>query len=226
MIAIDPELRRIEGSSFVEKVVLTRFNSDAEAPMHPDGCWDFAIIKSRQRVCVLRTGITTRTVVCQQQAGDEILAISFKPGTFMPQFPGQRMVDHAVVLESSGACSFRLGSTSYEIPNFDNADVFVEHLVRDGLISRNRTVESILKGDSRRMSERTLQRHFLATMGITYKRFTMLERAQNAVTLLRMGRSSLDVAHALGYFDQAHLINSLRAIVGQTPGQIQELDRQ
>jgi AraC-like DNA-binding protein len=37
---------------------------------------------------------------------------------------------------------------------------------------------------------------------------------------LRMGQAAADVAFALGYADQAHMINSLKAIMGQTPGQI------
>jgi AraC-like DNA-binding protein len=81
-------------------------------------------------------------------------------------------------------------------------------------------VASVLEGAPKAMSERTMQRHFLKTTGLTYKSFTLIERAQKAAELLRLGRPALDVAFALGYADQAHMINSLKAIMGQTPGQI------
>ena len=70
------------------------------------------------------------------------------------------------------------------------------------------------------MSERTLQRHFLKTTGLTYKHFTLIQRAQQAMAMLRAGQPAADVVFALGYADQAHMINSLRQIMGQTPGQI------
>ena len=79
---------------------------------------------------------------------------------------------------------------------------------------------SIVEGRPKAMTERTLQRHFLKTTGLTYKAFTQIERAQKAVALLQQGRPAADVAFALGYSDQPHMIRSLRAIMGQTPGQI------
>ena len=63
-----------------------------------------------------------------------------------------------------------------------------------------------------------MQRHFLRTTGLTYKTFTQIERAQKAMALLQMGRPAADVAFALGYSDQPHLIRSLKAIMGETPG--------
>ena len=54
-----------------------------------------------------------------------------------------------------------------------------------------------------------MQRHFLKTTGLTYKAFTQIERAQKALSLLQQGRPAADVAFALGYADQPHLIRSL-----------------
>ena len=38
--------------------------------------------------------------------------------------------------------------------------------------------------------------------------------------LLQQGRPAADVAFALGYADQPHMIRSIKAIMGQTPGQL------
>ena len=112
-----------------------------------------------------------------------------------------------------------------EIPNFGNADVFAQRLLRADIVQSNDVVAAILNGHPKAMSERTLQRHFLKTSGLTYKAFTQIERAQKAMGLLQIGRPAADVAFALGFTDQAHMINSLRAIMGQTPRQIAEAAR-
>jgi len=44
--------------------------------------------------------------------------------------------------------------------------------------------------------------------------------AWKAASLLQMGQPALDVAFALGYTDQSHMIKSLKQILGQTPTQL------
>lgn len=207
-------------SPYLESITEIRFTAAGETLMQPDGCWDFAILKRGDDVQVLRTGLTTKAVVYEHSPGDETLVISFKASAFMPLMPGEVMRDEGVLLEKFGRGNFWIGTDVREIPNFENADVFVEHLVRQEIIQSNDMVASVLEGHPKAMSERTMQRHFLRTTGLTYKSFTLIERAQKAVSLLRMGRPAADVAFALGYADQAHMINSLKAIMGQTPGQI------
>jgi hypothetical protein len=214
------EQSRPVDSPYLESISSIRFTAAGETLMRPDGCWDIAILKRGDDVQVLRTGLTTRSVVYQHDAGDEILVISFKPSTFMPLMPGEIMRDEGVMLEKFGGRNFWIGTDVREIPTFENADVFVERLVRDGIVENNDIVASVVEGHPKAMSERTMQRHFLRTTGLTYKSFTLIERAQKAMSLLRMGRPAADVAFALGYADQAHLINSLKAIMGETPGQI------
>ena len=214
------EQSRPVDSPYLESISSIRFTAAGETLMRPDGCWDIAILKRGDDVQVLRTGLTTRSVVYQHDAGDEILVISFKPSTFMPLMPGEIMRDEGVMLEKFGGRNFWIGTDVREIPTFENADVFVERLVRDGIVENNDIVASVVEGHAKAMSERTMQRHFLRTTGLTYKSFTLIERAQKAMSLLRMGRPAADVAFALGYADQAHLINSLKAIMGETPGQI------
>lgn len=214
------EQSRPVDSPYLASISSIRFTAAGETLMRPDGCWDIAILKRGDDVQVLRTGLTTRSVTYQHDAGDEILVISFKPSTFMPLMPGEVMRDEGVMLEKFGRRNFWIGTDVREIPTFENADVFVDRLVRDGIVENNDIVASVVEGHPKAMSERTMQRHFLRTTGLTYKSFTLIERAQKAMSLLLMGRQAADVAFALGYTDQAHMINSLRAIMGQTPGQI------
>jgi hypothetical protein len=207
-------------SPYVQSITSIRFTAAGETLMQPDGCWDIAILMRGEQLQVLRTGLTTRAVIYEHLPGDESLVISFRPSAFMPLMPGPLMRDEGVLLEKFGSRNFWIGTDVPEIPTLENADVFVDHLVRAGIVESNDIVAAVLDGQPKAMSERTLQRHFLKTTGLTYKSFTVIERAQKAVSLLRMGRSAADVAFALGYADQAHMINSLKAIMGQTPGQI------
>ncbi len=207
-------------SPLVESVSSVRFTTTGTTLMQPDGCWDIAIIKRGDDAFVLRTGLTTRPVVYEHEAGDEQLVISFKPHSFMPLMPGEVMRDEGVVLEKFGRGGFWIGTDVREIPTLENVDVFVDRLVRDGIVANNELVASVVDGQPMAMTERTMQRHFLRTTGLTYKHFTLVQRAQQAVAMLQMGRPAVDVALALGFSDQAHMINSLKVIMGQTPKQI------
>lgn len=207
-------------SPLVESVSSVRFTTTGTTLMQPDGCWDIAIIKRGDDAFVLRTGLTTRPVVYEHEVGDEQLVISFKPHSFMPLMPGEVMRDEGVVLEKFGKSDFWIGTDVREIPTLENVDVFVDRLVRDGIVANNELVASVVEGQPKAMTERTMQRHFLRTTGLTYKHFTLVQRAQKAVSMLQMGRPAVDVALALGFSDQAHMINSLKVIMGQTPKEI------
>jgi hypothetical protein len=214
--------RKLDGwsSPIIESVAHTTFTEDGVTQFRPDGCWDFAILKSAHGTTVLRTGLTTSAVTHNYAAGDEILSISFKASSFMTLMPGERMRDQGVVLEAVGKDRFWLGSDVLEIPTFETVDRFVDKLLRLSIVEDNRLVASVVSGHPMAMSERTLQRHFLKTTGVTYKTFTQIERAQKALGLLQQGRAAADVAFALGYSDQPHMIRSIKAIMGATPSQI------
>lgn len=207
-------------SSVVASVTHTTFDADGSTLMQPDGCWDFAILKSADRTIVLRTGLTTNAVTHHFSAGDEILAISFKPSSYMPLMPGERMRNEGVLLPAIGKDRFWLGTDVVEIPSIETVDGFVDKLLRNSIVEDNAVVASVVSGHPLAMSERTMQRHFLKTTGLTYKAFTQIERARKAMALLQQGRPAADIAFALGYADQPHMIRSLKTIMGQTPGRI------
>jgi hypothetical protein len=215
-------IKKLDGwsSPVIESVTHTIFTEDGSTQFRPDGCWDFAILKSAHGTVVLRTGLTTTAVAHQYAAGDEILSVAFKASSYMTLMPGEEMRDQGVALETIGRDRFWLGSDVLEIPTFDTVDGFVEKLLRRNIVEDNTLVASIVSGHPMAMSERTMQRHFLKTTGVTYKTFTQIERAQQAMALLQQGRTAADVAFALGYADQPHMIRSIKSIMGQTPRQI------
>jgi AraC-like DNA-binding protein len=150
----------------------------------------------------------------------EILGITFKLGTFMPYLPASELVDRGINLPEAATQSFWLHGSTWQFPNFDNADTFVERLVRQGLLAHEPIVEAALQGQLKELSLRSVQRRFLRATGLTHSAIYQIERARTAMTLLQQGVSILDTVEQAGYYDQPHMTRSLRRLIGQTPAEI------
>jgi hypothetical protein len=207
-------------SSFLRSATRTVFAGSGRLLMPPDGMWDVAFLRSRQGLQVLRTGLTTRPVELPYADGDEVLSVGFAASSFMPLMPGDFMRDKGVLLQRIGSDRFRVGSDIFEVPRLDSVEDFAARLVKREVVQGHPLVASIVSGRPNAATERTMQRHFLRTTGLTMKAFDQIARAQQAVALLKAGEPAASVAYNLGYSDQPHLIRSLRAIMGRTPRQI------
>jgi AraC-like DNA-binding protein len=183
--------------------------------------FEMAITRLRgERFLTLR-GPETKATTMDCPAEGEWVGIRFKVGTFMPRFLPGSLLDHKdVTLPSATGHSFWLNGSALEYPDFQNAETFVERLVKSGILSHDRVVQDTLFRRPGELCSRSTQRHFLRSAGITYATFRQIERARYATNLLREGVSIFDVIVAAGYFDQAHLTRSLRHFIGETPAKI------
>lgn len=89
----------------------------------------------------------------------------------------------------------------------------------DGLARPDARVADIADGAS--LSQRRLIELFTAAVGLTPKRFGRIARFHRATALAR--RPAVDwtrVAHACGYYDQAHLIRDFRELADVTPTEL------
>lgn len=68
-----------------------------------------------------------------------------------------------------------------------------------------------------RCSPRQLERRFARHAGYTPKQYARLARFRAALRSLERSTTGADLAAALGYADQAHLIHEFRAFSGSTP---------
>ena len=212
--------RRSDVHPLVESVTHSVFTTTGSVEFLPDHCWDIAFIRNRGGTFVLRTGLTTRPVQFDVEPGDENFTIAFKPFAYMPLMPGEVMRDEGVMLDMAGPDRFMLGTQSFEIPRLDSVEDFVRRLTTTEAVESNRLVASVVSGHPDAATERTLQRHFLKTTGLTLKTYGQIARARRALTMLGAGTPAAEVAYALGYADQPHLIRSLRTCMGTTPGQV------
>ena len=125
-----------------------------------------------------------------------------------------------IPLPGVGERSFCLDGTAWQFPDYENADTFVDRLVREGLLVREPVVDAVLQGQLSDVSARSVQRRFVHATGLSQRAIQQIERARTAMTLLQRGVSILDTVHEAGYYDQPHLTRSLKRLLGQTPAEI------
>jgi AraC-like DNA-binding protein len=148
----------------------------------------------------------------------EILWIRFKIGVFLSHMSMPDILNQETVL-SSGQ-SLYLDSTRWQFPTYENADTFVDRLVREDVLDFNPVVDAALQKHPVDLSSRTMRHHFLQTTGMSQKHIEQVQRARQAEQLLRQGKPILDVVYEAGYYDQPHLTRSLKKYIGYTPAAI------
>jgi len=182
--------------------------------------WEIVVTTQRGVTQVTIRGPETRATTVPIPDDAEFFGIEFSLGTFMPGLPPARLVDRAVTLPSATRGSVWLDGRRWEIPRPGNADVFVERLVRQGLVVRDPVAVDALRGEVGGISTRTLHRRVARATGLTRGTIRQISRAEEAAAALGRGLSPLEVAPLLGYADQAHLTRSLKRFLGQTPAQV------
>ncbi len=146
--------------------------------------------------------------------------ISFSVGTSMPHLPVSRLVDGSVEIPDVTRRSFWLKGSAWRLPDYDNAEAFVRRMAREGVLDRDPVVTAVLGGASPDLSERTVQRRFVAATGLTRGAIRQIDRARRAAVLLQEDVPIHEVVHRLGYFDQPHLARSLTRYIGRTATQL------
>ena len=214
------EEERPADSTFATRIRRVRYETATQELAAPDGSWDMIFIWRHDELLVLQTGQIATPVVADWGPGDSVLSIAFRPEVYMPQLPGRMTAHQGVVRPLAGRQSFWVGNDRLEVPSFDNAEQFIRQLASRGLIERDRVVRRALDSELQQLDDRTMQRHFADVTGLSAKTFQQVLRASDAVRRLEVGETPASVAADLGYADQAHLTNSLKRIVGRTPGQI------
>lgn len=208
-------------SPFVETIWQTRSESAGTFTSTAASNWEMVIMTVNGRTMIAARGPETRASEADYPADAEFFGITFKLGTFMPHLPPKIMLDRQdATLPEASRNSFWLHGSTWELPTFENADVFVTRLIRQGILVRDPAVEAAVQGHTPDLSIRSLQYRFVQATGLSHKTIQQIERARSAAWLIEQGIPILDTAFELGFFDQAHLTNSLKRFMGRTPTQI------
>jgi Helix-turn-helix domain len=212
--------RRSSRSPMIEQTWQTRSEPGESFISVAVSHWEMVVTRQRGTARLTVRGPETKASTSPIPADAEFFGIQFSLGTFMPGLlPGQ-LADGSLTLPQATRTSFWLDGDSWEFPGPDNADVFVDRLVRAGLLVHDPVVPAALQGDVEGWSTRSVERRVSRATGLTRGAIGQIRRAERAVELLCAGMSPLDVAGRAGYADQPHLTRSLTRFAGRTPSQI------
>jgi hypothetical protein len=217
---------RPSDSPFVESIYWARSVGGGSFTSIAATQWEMVITKQQGHVTLSLRGPETKASPAGIPKDAEFLGITFKHGLFMPALPVYQLVDKEIHLPETGRNSFELFGEPWEFPTCENAEVFVNRLMRKDLLAHDKVVDDILRGKPQDMSLRSIQRRFLHVTGLPYKTIQQIERARQALSLLQNGTPILDTTHQLGYFDQSHFTRSLKLYTGKTPAQFLEAKHQ
>ncbi|MCD0483556.1 helix-turn-helix domain-containing protein [Streptacidiphilus sp. ASG 303] len=182
--------------------------------------WELVFWEHRGRVQAAVLGPEAKASPAPVPEDAAFFGISFALGTSMPHIPVSRLVGSNAAIPDVTRRSLWLKGSAWHVPDYGNAEAFVRRMVREGVVDLDPLVPAVLDGARPDVSDRTLQRRFVAATGLTRGAVRQIHRARRAAVLLQEGAAAQEVVHRLGYFDQPHLARSLKRYVGRTATQL------
>src|SRR5215469_4703152 len=168
-------------SCFVEKAWTSRSEPEQAFISVAVSRWHIVVTTRRDVTQLAVRGPETTATVIPIPADTEFFGVVFRLGTFMPAMPLAGLVDRAVTLPAAARNSVWFEGSRWEIPAPGNTDVFVNRLVRQGLILRDPVAAESLQDNTDGQSKRTLQRRVARATGLTRSTITQIARAGKAV---------------------------------------------
>jgi hypothetical protein len=211
---------RPSDSPFVERVWRAHTNRPGTFLSIAAHHWEMVVTRYEGKLTLTVRGPETKATPIDSSIYGEWVGIVFKSGAFMPNLPPGKLIDVGIDLPAAGRKSFCLNGSTWEFPNYEIADAFVECLVRRGILIRDPIVDAVLRGQQNNLSPRSIQRRFLYATGLTQGSLYQIERARIATLLLRQDVPILDVVEQAGYADQPHLTRALKRWIGKTPAEL------
>jgi hypothetical protein len=213
---------RPSDSPYIQRVWRSRSHDVDRMTSIATPYWDLVVWEQSGQVSMAVQGPESKASPAPVPEDASFFGISFSLGTVLPHAPPGRLVDSFVDIPEATRGSFWLNGSTWQVPDYDNAEEFVGRMVRDGVLVRDPIVAEVLRGAWPNASLRTVQRRFVAVTGLTRTAIRQIERAREAAVLIREGLPVHDVVHRLGYFDQPHLAHSLARYVGRSSTQLRD----
>lgn len=188
-------------------------------------------VKASSMICFARLGDSvtvhvkgpeTAGTLMSCPEGWEFFGVELRLGAYLPLFPPASLTNFKdALLPTLTSNRIVLDNQDWEMPTAQNVDVFVDRLVRAGLLIFDPLVDEIRHGERPRgMSERIAQLRFRRATGISHRKLVSIDQARHAAQFLAAGRSIAEVVTASGYYDQSQLARAMRWATGHTPGEL------
>jgi hypothetical protein len=160
------------------------------------------------------------SMTCRE--GWEFFGVDLRLGAYLPLYPPSGLTDlNDALLPTLPGDRILLANQDWETPTEQNVDVFLDRLVRAGLLIFDPLIDEIRHGERPRgMSERIAQIRFRRAVGISHRKLVSIQQAHHAAQLLTAGMSIADVVTTSGYYDQPQLARAMRWATGHTPGEL------
>ena len=135
---------RLSDSPYVETVTRGRTALDGSTIRPAETCCHMVLRRLNGKVDLLVVGPWTSAGVISYTEGAELLWIKFKLGTFLPHLPTRHLLDRETILPGAARRSFWLDGSAWQFPDYENADTFVNRLVRAGVLACDPVVNAAL----------------------------------------------------------------------------------
>src|ERR1700730_9787223 len=160
---------RPSDSPYVERIWCSQSERAGSFISMAESHWEMVVTRHEGKTILTVRGPETRATPAYGHSDAEFFGIQFKAGAFMPDLPANRVMDrHYLNLPEATSKSFWLNSSAWQFPDFENADTFVDRLVRDGLLVYDPVAGAVLHDQPVETSLRTMQRRLLQATGLTY----------------------------------------------------------
>jgi AraC-like DNA-binding protein len=185
------------------------------------------------------SGQQPQPIVIEQTGACHLVGIRFRPGGAFPlfQFSLAELTGRVVELEDiwgpeAGLVRQQLGEVHDDLAVLSCLERWLARRLRDEAIPDRRVslaAELLRRGgtgvgriaDETGLSHKHLVHEFTRRVGLTPKHFGRVQRLQRVVAQVgqRPAVDWADQAAASGFYDQAHLINEFRELIGLTPSE-------
>jgi hypothetical protein len=212
----DAKLRwqeRVSTSKFVASVWTCRALAETSHTVLADPCISIALVRDDQGIHVFLQGPTTKPHNELLKPGYECTSIRLRPGVVMRNLSSQKLINNSLMFSVDAKMCFLFEGTRLQSPDFDTAEVLIDQLCSLGYLNYEASNDKVL-------STRSYSRSIKRTTGFSPYRLYQLQRAHQALKLLKQGMSATAVAAELKFVDESHLTRVVKQFLGHTPKQL------
>lgn len=182
-----------------------------------DARWDMIFTRSHDgKTKVLLCGPSFKAAQVPYSPGNNHIGICYKPWAIFTDIPITTMLNVTIALPMPSDATFVMQGITWKMPTYENVDQFVAEQEKRGLLKAAPIIRDVLENKPVDMSLRSVQRHFVKTIGMSPRRVRQINSARKAVKLLQQGNTLSEVAYELDYADLPHMTRMLRRFTGYT----------
>ena len=208
---------KLSQSPLVDFVFQTEDLTDGVYVASADARWDMIFTKcpdGNKRVLLCGPSFETRQV--PYSPGYKHVGICYKPWAIFTDVPIPAMLNETKLLPMVSPDTFVMQGKTWKMPTYENVDQFVAEQENQGFLKADPIIRDVLEDKPVDMSLRSVQRHFVKTIGMSPRRVRQINSARQAVKLLQQGNTLSEVAYELDYADLPHMTRMLRRFTGYT----------